>query len=99
MRYWMVHYPDGTIRKHGCADKDHLPDLEKVFYINGKFNVERNHFQIVEMNEEEIWVEAISKVKYDELIHITDNTMDNFVYFYMKSYPIVYDFSGQECCA
>ena len=93
MHYYTVHYPNGITRKHGNArEGKYLPDLEKVFYLGGKSEIDGCHFQIAEMSEEEIWVEAISKTQYYETIHSTNESTDNFAYFYMDPYPSVKDF-------
>ena len=79
MPFYKIHYPDGKVLKHKTVNSDlYLPELDKAFY-NGK-----KYYQIDEMSEEEVWVEEISVDSYNDIIHKTDCTMDNFVYFEMR---------------
>lgn len=85
-KIYTVYYPDGTIKKHEYKGKNsyamwksNFPALDKVFfnYIENK----PIFFKIIEMSEEEIWVEEINDEEYYVLIDGPTKIKENFVYF------------------
>lgn len=66
-----VYYPNGAIKKHfvNDEDKNYFPALEKVFYNRKSYYDNITYFQIVEIGEEDVWVEPITGKKYYEILN------------------------------
>jgi len=76
-KIWNVHYSDGTIKKHKNVNEDFCtPGIERVFY-----NSPHRCYQIVEIGEEDVWVELISEITYNLLL--AKGVSNNFVHFEM----------------
>lgn len=85
--FYNVHYPDGVIQKHRTHYNNGMfPALDKVFYNYKQFdeNQSAHCFQIVEMSEEDIWVEEISHGDYNKFLYKGDGFLPGFAYFEME---------------